>query len=237
MSLVIFLDNLILQPLMVIYNQVFTAILAQVTGIGWALIAFGVALNLILLPIYFWMEQAGRDRALARAVVDREIERMKAHYKGRELYYYIKTIHRHYGYSPISVVFSSSSLYLQILVFASVYFFISQHDALNGAEFYSIIDLAKPDGLLFGINLLPILMTLANVISTIVYDNRGTTRLKGFGLAAFFLLLLYSSPSGLVLYWTSNNVFSLLRNLIERKLIHHIPLRLTKHLARLAAQD
>jgi membrane protein insertase Oxa1/YidC/SpoIIIJ len=32
-------------------------------------------------------------------------------------------------------------------------------------------------------------------------------------MALIFLVLLYNSPSGLVLYWTCNNIFSLGKNL------------------------
>ena len=31
-------------------------------------------------------------------------------------------------------------------------------------------------------------------------------------MALIFLVLLYSSPAGLVLYWTMNNVFSLVKS-------------------------
>ncbi|MDR0447063.1 MAG: hypothetical protein LBH07_00170 [Treponema sp.] len=35
-----------------------------------------------------------------------------------------------------------------------------------------------------------------------------------YGLPVLFLFLLYNSPSGLVIYWTGNNVFSLVKNLV-----------------------
>ena len=35
------------------------------------------------------------------------------------------------------------------------------------------------------------------------------------GMALIFLVLLYDSPSGLVLYWTLNNIFSLLKNVVN----------------------
>jgi hypothetical protein len=34
-----------------------------------------------------------------------------------------------------------------------------------------------------------------------------------YGMALLFLVLLYNSPAGLVLYWTANNAFSLLKNI------------------------
>ncbi|WP_228378566.1 hypothetical protein [Treponema endosymbiont of Eucomonympha sp.] len=39
-------------------------------------------------------------------------------------------------------------------------------------------------------------------------------------MALVFLVLLYNSPAGLVLYWTVNNVFSLAKIYCKRQSIH-----------------
>jgi hypothetical protein len=41
-------------------------------------------------------------------------------------------------------------------------------------------------------------------------------RLQLFTMAFIFLLLLYNSPSALVIYWTCNNIFSLLKNIVYK---------------------
>ncbi len=58
-------------------------------------------------------------------------------------------------------------------------------------------------------------MTLVNVISSIIYTKGFPLRekIQLHVMAVLFLVLLYNSPSGLVLYWTLNNVFSLIKNL------------------------
>ena len=35
-------------------------------------------------------------------------------------------------------------------------------------------------------------------------------------MAVIFLVLLYNSPSGLVVYWTCNNIFSLVKNIFYK---------------------
>jgi len=169
--------------------------------------------------------------------MNQEIARIKAHYKGRERYFYVRAIHRQFGYHPIHAVFSSSDLYLQILVFTTVYRYLAQHDALRGTRFLGIHDLGRPDGLFFGVNLLPILMTLLNVGSAMLYGADPSKRRQSFLLAGAFLLLLYQSPAGLVLYWTFNNAFSLVRNFVERKLVPALPLRMIHALSRIANQE
>jgi hypothetical protein len=61
-------------------------------------------------------------------------------------------------------------------------------------------------------------MTLINVISGAVYTRGLATkdRIQLYGMSLIFLLLLYNSPSGLVIFWTINNVFSLAKNIIQK---------------------
>ena len=231
------LDHAVMQPLMIIYDAIFRELVSLLPDVGLALIAFGVVINLLLAPIYFQMERSGRHAASANAPMAAEVARIKAHYRGRERYFYIRTIHRHYGHRPISAVLGSRDLFLQVLVFATVYRYLSGLPLLDGAEFFGIADLGKPDSLLFGLNVLPFFMTLANVLSAVVYvDDKGKRR-QAFGMAALFLVLLYSSPSGLVLYWTSNNVFSLARNLAARELRNKLPPALLLRLSQFGGQS
>ena len=93
---------------------------------------------------------------------------------------------------------------------------------MNNSAFWFLKDLGKPDALLhvgnMHINVLPIVMTGVNIIASLIYS-------KGLGIkeklqlyitAAVFLVLLYNSPSGLVFYWTLNNIFSLFKNIFYR---------------------
>ena len=231
MSLISILDLLLLEPLERIYGWIFDGVYDWAGTPEAALVGLSIALNLVLLPIYYQMERAGRVSANRQAAMDKEVARMKANFEGRERYYYVKAVHRQFGYRPISAVFRSGDLFLQILVFATVFRYIAdQPYALDGP-------LSQPDGALFGLNLLPILMTLASIASAIVYDADPKRRRQSFVLAALFLVLLYASPAALVLYWTSNSVFSLLRNLIKRGLASRPKGELSEQLARLAVQE
>ena len=64
---------------------------------------------------------------------------------------------------------------LQIPFFIAAYHFLSTLGKLNGAAFLFISDLGVEDALLsigtFKINLLPVLMTMINMISTFVYTK------------------------------------------------------------------
>lgn len=230
------LDTILFQPLLEIYAALFAAIPASL-GVGLRLIAFGALVNLILLPAYLQMERSSRRSRETREEMGRDVERMRRHFRGRERYFYVRAVHRQYHFHPISALFGSADLFIQIAVFATVYRFLSTLPELRGAPFGPIADLGLPDGLLGGLNLLPFVMTAINAASVFAYvDDRGK-RLQALALAALFLALLYASPAGLVLYWTSNNLFSYLRNVIGRRLLPRIPATALRPLAAVARQE
>jgi len=87
---------------------------------------------------------------------------------------------------------------------------------LNGQKFKFLIDLGAPDRLLWGINILPIIMTIINCVSGAIYAKglQLKDKIQLYGIALVFFVLLYNSPSALVLYWTCNNIYNLIKNII-----------------------
>jgi membrane protein insertase Oxa1/YidC/SpoIIIJ len=229
------LDTALFQPLLQIYGGLFQLI-PESLGMGSRLGVFSVIVNLVLLPIYIQMEESSRRMREVKAQVDRDVGRMRRYFRGRERYFYVRAVYRQHRYHPISALFGSADLFIQILVFATVFRFLSDLPALAGQSFGPIADLSRPDGLLGGLNFLPLLMTAINVASAFAYVDERSKRIQALALAALFLVLLHSSPSGLVLYWTANNLFSLLRNLLGRKVLPYLPARLKKPLATIAQQ-
>jgi hypothetical protein len=61
-------------------------------------------------------------------------------------------------------------------------------------------------------------MTLVNIASGAVYTKGLPARdkVQAYGMSIVFLVLLYNSSAGLVLYWTCNNIFSLVKNCVEK---------------------
>ncbi len=143
------------------------------------------------------------------------IEHIKKTFSGDERMMILQTYYRQNNYKPTSALKGSVSLLLQIPFFMAAYNFLSNLADLQGTPLGPIKDLGAPDGLIViggvAINFLPILMTLVNVISSAIYLKGFPlkTKVQIYGMALFFLVFLYTSPSGLVFYWTLNNVFSL----------------------------
>lgn len=211
-----FLHDLLVLPLMDLYAALFDLPIVR-SSVGGNILFFSLVINLILAPLYSQMELRSRAGRAKRAVVEQDVQRMRRFFRGRECYFYIQAVYRQHDYRPITQLWASGDLLVQILVFASVFQFLQGLELLQGASFGPLADLSKPDALLGGFNLLPLFMTAINVAATMIYVEDRSRRLQGGALSLLFLVLLYASPSGLVLYWTMNNLFSLARNLWKRQ--------------------
>ena len=134
----------------------------------------------------------------------------------------LTTFYRQNHYHPLMALRSSFSLLIQIPFFIAAYTFLSHLEPLRGYRFLFINDFGSPDGALkigsFTLNVLPILMTTINCVSGAIYSKGHGVgeKVQIFGCAAVFLLLLYNSPAGLVVYWTMNNVLSLAKNIFYK---------------------
>lgn len=150
------------------------------------------------------------------------VDHIKKTFSGDERMMILQTYYRQNHYSPLSALNGSVSLLLEIPFFIAAYQFLSHLALLEGVSFGPIRDLSAPDGLLvigsLRLNFLPILMTAVNVVSSAIYLKGfpAKTKIQLYAMAAFFLVFLYGSPSGLLVYWTLNNVFSLVKNIFYK---------------------
>ncbi|MBN1242896.1 MAG: YidC/Oxa1 family membrane protein insertase [Spirochaetales bacterium] len=214
--------SLVIFPVEGIIELVYLLFSRVTHSTGLAIAGVSLAVNVLTLPLY---ARAERLQALERETRKRlqpKIDDIKAVFKGDERLMILSTYYRQNHYHPIYALRSSFGLFLQVPFFIAAYSFLSSLPELSGRGFWLLRDLSKPDGLLsFGgaaVNLLPIIMTLVNVAASAVYARGLPVREKAqlYGMAAIFLALLYASPSGLVLYWTLNNMFSFVKNVFYR---------------------
>ena len=163
------------------------------------------------------MQAEERD---AQERMSKWITHIRKTFKGDERFMMQQTYYRQQNYKQLYVLRSSIPLLLQIPFFIAAYNFLSNLQYLSGVSMGPIKDLAEPDQLIkmggVTLNLLPIAMTVINIVAGMIYSKGFPIKQKiqMYGIAAIFLVLLYDSPSGLVFYWTLNNVFSLFKNIV-----------------------
>lgn len=189
---------------------------------GLTLIGVSLVVSLSTLPLYRKADKIQREARQKQKDMDFWINHIRKTFKGDERFMMLQEYYRLNDYSPISSLKSAFPLLLQIPFFTAAYHFLSHLEALQGASFALISDLGKPDGLIsigsFTINLLPVLMTTINCISSALYLKgfHLKDKIQTYGMALIFLFILYNSPSGLVIYWTCNNLFSLIKNIFYK---------------------
>lgn len=187
-----------------------------------SIIGLSVVVGIITLPLYHFAEKLQERERLERKRLEKGIQRIKSVFKGDEQYMILSTYYRQNNYHPLHALKGSVGLFIQIPFFIAAYKFLSNIEQLQGVSFFVIKDLSEPDKLLYmfnqHVNLLPIFMTMINVVAGLIYSKGFALRDKVqlFGVAALFLVLLYNSPSALVLYWTFNNIFSLAKNVFYK---------------------
>ncbi len=113
-------------------------------------------------------------------------------------------------------------LLVQIPVFIAFYNLLASSIKLREEHFLWIKDLANPDTILmigtFSLNILPLLMALTMFIQQKLTPSAGDPQQQKIMMfmPVIMLFIFYGLPSGLVLYWTAQNIFSIFETLIIR---------------------
>lgn len=222
MSFFDILEKLLIGPLKLVFEIIFQATNEAIDNPAVSIVILSLLMNILVLPLYRRadaMQEQARD---IEAKLHDGVTHIKKTFSGDERMMILQAYYRQNDYKPTHVLKGSVSLLLEIPFFMAAYQFLSSLNTLNGAELGPIKDLGSPDGLLviggLTINVLPFLMTFINIISSALYLKGFPlkTKLQLYGMALFFLVFLYTSPSGLVFYWTLNNIFSLVKNIFYK---------------------
>ena len=214
---------IIIYPIELLLDIVFHLAHVASGNPGIAIIVVSLVVNILLLPLYRRADAIQAEEKKRQDAMSGWVSHIKRTFKGDERIMMLSAYYKEQQYHPLYALRSSISLLLQIPFFIAAYHFLSHLSLLTGTSFLMIRDLSLPDALIniggISINILPILMTLINFVSTIIYTrgNRIKDNIQIYVLALLFLVLLYPSPSGLVLYWTMNNLFSLIKNLLMKE--------------------
>lgn len=219
MSILTILYTILIMPLQIFYEVVFSFAQRFTNDPGLSIIVLSLVVNFLVLPLY---RRADAIQAEQRDIEKRMapgIRQIKKTFSGDEKLMMLQAYYKENNYKPTDVFKESISLLLQIPFFTAAYRFLSNLALLDESSLGPIKDLGQPDGLItigaITLNLLPILMTAINIVSGAIYTKGLPIKAKVqlYGMAALFLVLLYSSPAGLLFYWTLNNLFSLIKNI------------------------
>ncbi len=216
------LNTLLIGPIKLIFEVVFSLANSALNNPGLSLICLSLTINLLVLPLYMRADAMQKQAQEKERRLHDGIAHIKKTFSGDERMMILQTYYRQNNYSPFSALGGSVSLLLQIPFFMAAVQVISNIPLLSGASLGPISDLGAPDGLLkiagYSFNLLPVLMTLINFVSSALFSRGHSlkSKIQLYALAVFFLIFLYNYPSGLVFYWLLNNVFSFVKTVVYK---------------------
>jgi len=183
-------------------------------GYGWAIIAIT-----IIIKSLFWPLTQASTRSMKRmAALQPEMKALQAKFKDDPVKMNKKMMEfwKEHKVSPMSGCLPTL---IQMPVFIGFFYMIRSAIELRGASFLWIADLAKPDTLFyvagFPVNLLPLIMG-----ATMLWQSHMTPPSPGMDpmqakmmryMPLIFLFMLYNFSAGLTLYWTVQNLLSILQ--------------------------
>lgn len=188
---------------------------------GWAIIAIT-----IIIKALFWPLTMASTRSMKRmAVLQPQMKALQAKYKDdpAKLNKKMMEFWKEHKVNPMG---GCLPVLIQMPVFIGFFYMIRTAIELRGASFLWIPDLSKPDtlffipGTSFPFNLLPLLMG-----ATMLWQSHLTPPSPGMDpmqqkmmryMPLMFLVILYNYSSGLALYWTVNNLLSILQTKLTR---------------------
>ncbi len=216
------ISAVLIGPLKLTFEIIFSMAFRITQSEGYAIILMSLAINFLVLPLYRCADSM-QERARAKeAELSAGIKHIKKTFKGDERMMMLQTYYKQNQYSPLSALSGSVSLLLEIPFFIAAYQFLSSATVLSGASFGIFKDFGAPDAMFqigsFTVNVLPIIMTIFNIIASVLFLKGAPlqSKIQLYAMAAFFLVFLYESPSGLVFYWTLNNLFSLVKTIFYK---------------------
>jgi YidC/Oxa1 family membrane protein insertase len=195
---------------------------------GIAIILLTLVTKLVFLPLTFSSSESMAKMAALNPKMQEIRTRLKD--KPDKMNQEIAALYKKEKVNPLS---GCLPLLLQMPVFFALYNLLNSHFELRGAMFIPgwIPDLSMPEAIVtfpFTIPLvgwtalraLPLLMVASQIISSkftqpsgAPQQSGGQAKLMMYALPVVFLFILYDMPSGLVLYWTVQNILSTIQQL------------------------
>ena len=192
---------------------------------GWAIIIMTICVKLALWPL---TAKSVRSQKKMRELQE-PMQAIREKYKGnpQKLNQEMMKFYKEQGFNPMAGCWP---MLIQMPIFLGLFWMLRSAAELQGAQFLWIEDLSEQDNLAFlgsfSLNLLPLFMVATQVIQMkLTPMNLGPGASEQQRIQAkmmrmmpyFFLFILYFFSSALVLYWTVQNILSIIQTLITNR--------------------
>ncbi len=194
----------------------------SVWGYGYAIIVVTFVIKMLFWPLTHRSTVSMRRMAALQP----QIQQLREKHKD-DAQLMNRKIMEFYRENKVSPLGGCLPMLLQIPVFFALFNTLRGAIELRHAAFFYISDLSMPDTLAFQpfgpaipIRPLAILMAATMLLQQKMTPTTGDPSQKKMMtfMSIFFMFIFYGMPSGLTLYWTTNQVLTIIQNLIGNRL-------------------
>jgi YidC/Oxa1 family membrane protein insertase len=221
----------VMRALYLFLTDVLNWVYRLVHNYGVAIIILTILVRIVLFPLAQHSLRIQAKTMAEQARIKPYIDAINEKYKNnpQEKNRQVWKVYQEHGISPFAPLRGCVPLLLQLPIFFGLYRVCSDTIDLQGARFLWIQDLSQPDQLFrlpfvvpfFGwtsFNLLPILMALTQLLATRVSMARikvqdPTQKQMMYMMPAVMAVILYTMPSGLMVYWTISNIWQVFQTM------------------------
>jgi YidC/Oxa1 family membrane protein insertase len=201
---------------------------------GLAVMALSVVVGVLMRPLSKIADRLQDQVHEIDARLSPTLTSIKKNYKGAEQSEKILAMYKEEKVHPLYSLKSLMGVFVVIPVFIGAFDMLAENIHLSGESFLWIADLSQPDAFMqlpfqlpfFGayLNLLPFIMTGFSFVASKMHNHpamdvaqrrKHSRNLVLMSLA--FLVLFYTFPAGMVLYWTTNNLISVIKSVWKKR--------------------
>ena len=180
-----------------------------------------IVLTLLIKTILWPVQNKATNEMRKMAALSPKMTEMREKFKDapQKLNEETMKLYKEYGVNPFS---GCLPMLIQIPIFFGFYSMLGTAIELRNSSFFWVNDLSQPDTIAdvlgFPINILPIVMAGTMVWQMIITPKTGDAMQQRifYFMPIIFLVFCYNYASGLALYWTTQNLFSIVQLYLTR---------------------
>ena len=196
------------------YQNLFLLINSVFGSFGVSIIFLSFAVSFSLAPLIKLSNKLVNIENEYEMVLGPQLRKIKLESSREVQHSRIENLYKRYSYSPFYALRRVSPLFVQLPALILTYYMLDSLPQLQGVSFGLLKDLSQGDHLINGVNLLPFVMTLFNLIAAFTTSGFGKKDLtQSFIIAMLFLVILYDQSSALLLFWCINNAILMAKNI------------------------
>jgi YidC/Oxa1 family membrane protein insertase len=180
-----------------------------------------IALTIIIKSLLWPIQNKATNQLRKMSLLSPKMTELREKYKDdpQKMNEEVMKLYKEYGVNPFS---GCVPLLIQIPIFFGFYAMLGSAIELRNSSFLWVNDLSQPDTVFklwgFPINVLPIVMAGTMIWQMVISPKSGDAMQQRifYFMPVVFLVFCYNYASGLALYWTTQNLFSIVQLYLTR---------------------